>query len=130
MSRTLRICMIALGLGAALLPAGQASAQTVTSAPNARARGANVGWAYSWSGGVVTGQDGAMRKRNHPRVTDVIAASVSGRAGLRVGDVVVAVNGRDSRRMPMFDGVRPGDTIVLRVRRGDEEREISYVWAR
>jgi S1-C subfamily serine protease len=114
----------------ALLHPGRASAQDVSSAPASNARGANVGWAYAWSGGVVTGPDGALRKRNHPRVTQVAAGSVGARAGLRVQDVIVSINGRDSRHMPMFVGVRPGDTITLRVRRGEEEREISYVWPR
>lgn len=131
MAPSLRSWLMALGVcAAALLHPGRASAQDVSSAPARNARGANVGWAYAWSGGVVTGPDGAMRKRNHPRVTQVAAGSVGARAGLRVGDIIVFINGRDSRSMPMFVGVKPGDTIVLRVRRGDEEREISYVWPR
>jgi hypothetical protein len=40
--------------------------------------------------------------------------------------VIVSVNGRDGRQSPLFRDLRPGSTIVMRVRRGDEEREIRF----
>lgn len=129
MSRDIRLWIAAL-CAALALHAGEAAAQeTVTSAPTGRS-GANLGFGYSVSGGLETGPNGEMRMKSHPRVNQVVPNSTSARAGLRVGDVILSVNGRDSRIVPPFGGFKPGDTIVLRIRRGDEEREVTYVWPR
>ena len=122
----------AAALCAALVLHGSrpAAAQEAVTGTRTSTHGANVGFAYAWSGGFTVGRDGQMRKNSPPRVTQVVPGSASARAGIRVGDVIVSVNGRDSRAMPMFADLKPGDTVVLRIRRGDEEREISYVWPR
>ena len=130
MVRDARLWIAAALCAVLVLPGRPAAAQeAVTAAPTA-ARGANVGFAYAWSGGITVGPDGRMRKKHPPRVTQVVPGSVGARAGIRVGDIIVSVNGRDSRAMPMFGNLKPGETVVLRIRRGDEEREISYVWPR
>ena len=59
-------------------------------------------------------------------VRRVPAGSNAERAGLVVGDTIVAVNGKDSRERPLFTERAPGTRYVLRVRREGEEMEIEY----
>jgi S1-C subfamily serine protease len=131
MARNLQYLITAALACLALHGRPAAAQERVSGAPApAGARGANLGFAYAWTGGITVGPNGEMRKKNPPHVNQVVPGSVGERAGIRAGDVIVSVNGRDSRAMPMFGGVKPGDTIVLRIRRGNEEREISYLWPR
>jgi membrane-associated protease RseP (regulator of RpoE activity) len=64
----------------------------------------------------------------HPYVTVVVPGSNAARAGLVVGDTIVSVNGRDTRQPPLFPVRRAGTEYVLLVRRGGEERELTYVF--
>jgi len=51
------------------------------------------------------------------------------RAGLLVGDTILTVDGRDTRRAePLFPREVPGTRYVLRIKRGEEEREIVYIY--
>ena len=58
------------------------------------------------------------------RLTEVEEDSPAARAGLRVGDVVLKVNGRDIKVSAAFrrwvSEATPGDTLNLEIKRGDE----------
>jgi S1-C subfamily serine protease len=106
--------------------AGAAAAQQASSAATQR-RGTVELFGYGWEGGIAVGPDGKPRLASYPRVRRVIAGSPAEAAGLRVGDQVVNVDGRDGKEPPLFEHARVGTRVVLRIRRGDEEREISFV---
>jgi C-terminal processing protease CtpA/Prc len=106
-----------------LAGAGAVSAQQ-TSAPGRRTVEL---FGYGWDGGFTVGPDGKARLATYPRVQRVIAGSPAEAAGLRVGDELVVVDGRDGKQPPLFDHARAGTRVLLRIRRGDEEREISFV---
>ena len=86
-----------------------------------------VEFRYAWGGGIVRGADGTIRVPSYPHVLDVVPSSPAAQAGLRAGDQIVAVNGRDGMHPPLFEDVRVGTRVVLRVRRDDEEREITFI---
>lgn len=68
--------------------------------------------------------DGSYRVVNFPRVVRVDSGSVSARAGFRLGDVLLSVNGRDVRESRPFR-LQPGEVRwVVRIRRGEEEKEL------
>jgi regulator of sigma E protease len=58
----------------------------------------------------------------HPQLTQVIANSPAEAAGLKVGDIIVAANGRDTTDHPLIDEISksPGTPVTLSVRRGSE----------
>jgi S1-C subfamily serine protease len=72
------------------------------------------------------GADGRLVMQNLPVVRSVTAESAAARAGLRAGDVIVSANGRDGRTPRLFDGIAPGTPVVLRIRRGNAEREVAF----
>lgn len=59
----------------------------------------------------------------------VLAGSPAARAGLEAGDIVVAANGREVRTLDdlaaALKGLSAGDKVKLRVRRGEEIREVE-----
>lgn len=98
------------------------SQQEVSVAP--RAGSGSMGFRYEWRD-VVIQRD--TRPSTYPLVSCVVVGSSAARAGLRPGDVILSVNGRDPRQRGAFAGRAPGSRWVLRTQRGDEEREISFV---
>ena len=65
---------------------------------------------------------------DYPVIRQVTEGSAAARAGLAVGDTLLAVNGRDARLPPIFPDRTAGVRYVLRVRRGGEERELTYIY--
>jgi serine protease Do len=63
------------------------------------------------------------------RLTDVDEASPAARAGLKVGDIVLKVNGRDVKASAAFrrwvSEAAPGETLNLQVKRGEEVLSIK-----
>lgn len=70
------------------------------------------------------GPGGTMRWAHHPTIDTVDPGSPAARVGLRPGDVVLLVNGRDSREPEAMHG-EPGTVYVFRVRRGSAIRDYT-----
>lgn len=69
--------------------------------------------------------DGKWASADYPVVTEIDSGSTAERAGLRSGDVILTVNGRDARLGQSSIGRQPGERRrVFRVRRGAEEKEL------
>ena len=64
-----------------------------------------------------------------PRVEQVLEGTSAARAGLQANDVIVQINDRvvttREALIDMVGGFRPGDRVHLKVRRGEEELDIS-----
>ncbi|HET6765186.1 MAG TPA: PDZ domain-containing protein [Longimicrobiaceae bacterium] len=99
-----------------------ASAQTTHSVVS-RSRHANAGYTgFSYQGRPRPLPDGTPRWADFPVVTSVDPASPAGRVGIRVGDVVLSVNGVDARDpRAMFLG--SGTVATFVVRRENATRE-------
>jgi S1-C subfamily serine protease len=79
-----------------------------------------------YSPGVIEMQpDGPPRSVDYPVVSRVDSGSVSARAGLRIGDVLLAVNGKDGREAQLFRLEKGAERWVMRIRRGTEEMELT-----
>lgn len=61
-------------------------------------------------------------------VDSVASGSAAERAGLMVGDTIIAVDGRDVRAAPLFPVKVAGTRYVILVRRGTEELELTYIY--
>lgn len=122
MARYLRICLLALAAALAT-HAGPLSAQDAVRTVGS---GSGLGFSWGWEGGLARGADGRLVMQNPPVVRSVTPQSAAARAGLRVGDIIVSANGRDGRTPRLFDGIRPGTPVMLRIRRNDAESEITF----
>lgn len=68
--------------------------------------------------------NGEPRLTDYPIVTRVDSGSVSAAAGLKLGDVLLSVNGRDGREARLFRREHGETRWVIRVRRDAEEKEL------
>jgi len=79
-----------------------------------------------YSPGVIEMQpDGPPRSVDYPIVSRVDSGSVAARAGLRIGDVLLSVNGKDGREAQLFRLEKGAERWVMRIRRGTEEMELT-----
>lgn len=62
----------------------------------------------------------------YPRITELAPRSPADSAGIRVGDDILEVNGRDARELGAVR-LTVGMKTVFRMRRGDREFEITLV---
>jgi membrane-associated protease RseP (regulator of RpoE activity) len=115
-----RSILVAVLAGAVMLPA-MASAQVFESIVVRRGGGGMLGVATEAVGGTM---QQAARQRV---IVDVVAGSAAARAGLVVGDTIVRINGLAATEQVMFAPLEAGDTVVLRIRRGGSERDVSVV---
>lgn len=75
--------------------------------------------------GRMSGQNVELSASSEVRVHSVEAASAADRAGLRAGDVILEVEGVEpSAILRTLGRPDPAARYVLRIRRGDEEREV------
>jgi putative serine protease PepD len=62
-------------------------------------------------------------------INGVTAGGPAGDAGLRVGDTITSVNGKEitqfSDVVKQIDSARPGDKVDIKVRRGGDERTVA-----
>jgi hypothetical protein len=90
-----------------------------------------LGFTYFWGWpseiSMSQGPDGRTYLPTYPKVMTLEPDAPAQEAGLRVGDVIVSVNGRNGRDPSLFDDLRPNTNVVLRIWREKEEREISFV---
>ncbi len=80
------------------------------------------------SGFLIMFRPGPGNAYTHPIVRSVVAGSAADAAGLKVGDVIVAVDGRDMRHDLFFPVEVAGTRYVMLVRRGEEELELVYTY--
>lgn len=78
-----------------------------------------------YGGAVEVRPDGRMGLADFPVVTRVDSGSVSWRGGLRAGDVLLSVNGRDTRDARPFRRERGETSWRVRIRRDAQEEEIT-----
>jgi S1-C subfamily serine protease len=72
---------------------------------------------------------GPNNEYTHPVVVNVAEGSNAERAGLRNGDVLLAVDDRDTRSgSRLYPDVTPGTRYTLRVRRDGEELALEYIF--
>jgi membrane-associated protease RseP (regulator of RpoE activity) len=67
---------------------------------------------------------------NHPRLTAVEPDGPAYDAGMRSGDVLTHINGRDMTSAEggrLFGAVQPGDTVTFRFSRNNTTREVQIV---
>jgi S1-C subfamily serine protease len=118
-------------LALALSAAGCAQAQQ--SSPPAGARPSEAGETISIPQPPATAWFGfshEVRNMGRPVITGVRPGSPAAEAGLSAGDVILSVDGQDTEeRLPNFRIATPGRRYILRVRRGEEEREVAIVAA-
>jgi S1-C subfamily serine protease len=122
MPRYFHICLLAL-TAALATHSGPLSAQD---AVRTTGRGSGLGFSWGWEGGMTRGADGRLVMQNPPVVRSVTPQSAPARAGLRVGDIIISANGRDGRTPRLFEAIRPGTPVVLRIRRSDAESEVTF----
>lgn len=124
-----RLRTLLLLAGALAAPSIASAQQTITVAPTAPARGwIGLSWRLDPSFVIRAGQP-RTRAAGFPTVSRVETGSPAAAAGLRVGDAILSLNGADSRDGPLFSRVEPGTRYVVRIRRGDEERELTLTVA-
>ncbi|MDQ3523336.1 MAG: PDZ domain-containing protein [Gemmatimonadota bacterium] len=96
-------------------------------APAARRLGFTYGWGWPEGIGTSLGPEGSTYLPTYPTVKTLEPDSPAQQAGLRIGDVILSVNGRNGRDSSLFGDLRPNTNVVLRIWREEEEREISFV---
>ena len=65
-------------------------------------------------------------RMDYPIINDVLPDTPAAAAGLRSGDVILAVNGEDARRAGVLYPL-VGAPYAMRIKRGDGEREVSLI---
>lgn len=122
---------IAIALATALFACtGAAHAQTTPApqpggAPNVfHGRGTQGALGFSYR--IVTAGVG---EQAFPVVIRLVEGSPAAVAGIRIGDRITAVNGRDGREDALFPQRAPGTRYTVRIRRDGEEREIEFTLA-
>lgn len=78
-------------------------------------------------GGQFVMENGTLRLAGPPRVQEVICGSPAHRAGVRTGDLIISVNGRDPGQSGALAAHRAGLRFDLRVRRGSTVHSFSFV---
>jgi S1-C subfamily serine protease len=113
-----------LALSAALLLAGAPSARAQISMSGGNSSAPKLGFAYRGAPQINNGQ---ISFADFPVVSAVDSGSAAQAAGIAVGDVILAVNGKNGREGRLFRERAPGTKYVLSVRRGEEVKEITFV---
>lgn len=105
---------------------GQLPAGVTMSGNTMRSVGRGPALGFSYTGAPTIADNGEVRFADFPVVSGVVDGSAPTRAGIQVGDVILAVNGQDGRKAGLFRDRTPGTKYTVRVRRGTAEQEISW----
>lgn len=73
-----------------------------------------------YGGFLAIGSDGTVGWATHPKIEAVYCDSPAEKAGLKKGDVLLTVNGVDSRQPGILAAKRPGMSFHIRVQRAGE----------
>jgi beta-lactamase regulating signal transducer with metallopeptidase domain len=96
--------------------------------PAAREGSLGLGW-LTWE--EVKGpafRDGkVVPPKGHPKIGNLATTGALWKAGIRDGDILLAVNGTDGSHPHLFRDAAPGSHYSIRIRRGGEEREFQVV---
>ena len=65
-----------------------------------------------------------------PVVTEVDNSSPADQSGVKEGDVILAVNGRDARTLDNWFVAAPGEEVTVRIQRAGKERDIRMTAGR
>lgn len=107
----------------ASLPAVEMASPAGPPAPDPGGRrGGILGFVYSGA----PASDGSMRWADYPVVRHVFSGSPAQAAGLREGDAILRVNGREGTEPTAYHHPRVGQPYTLVVQRGLQELEISF----
>ncbi len=119
---------IAVAIGAAVLLApSHTSAQTTTArASSERIMPAAAAGCSGASWSRFRTADGTA----YPVVTNVDGGSPANSSGLREGDVILAVNGKDARSLDNWFIAAPGEDVAVRILRDGKERELHITAGR
>lgn len=127
-SLLLAVLLVPAGAGCATAQTrgpGEAASATPPSGQPAQARRARAYTGLEISGSASVGPDGVVTA-SYPVVRAVHPDSPGHEAGVGTGDVIIEVNGRDSREQGAL-WWQPGVRYTLRIRTGDAEREVAMV---
>jgi S1-C subfamily serine protease len=64
---------------------------------------------------------------NERAITGIVSGSAAERAGLAVGDTIIRMNGLPASEQVIRAPLEPGDTVVLRIRRNGQERDVRVI---
>jgi S1-C subfamily serine protease len=106
--------------------ANSAPSEHVESRPAPRPGYGSIGFRYEWRDALIQPD---TRPSSLPLVSCVVVGSPAQRAGLRPGDTIVLVNGRDPRLRASFADRRVGAQWVVRVERDGKQRDVAFVIA-
>lgn len=119
MSNVLKMMMLSLVLCGATTEAAAQDRPARESRARAEARRGWLGLVY-----------GPVEGREWMAVRQVVEGSPAARAGVSAGDTVIAWNGRsDPLSAALADPAAVGETVRLRLRRSDRQREVNVVAA-
>lgn len=89
--------------------------------------GARASLGFAYSSNLAPDNGGEMRWADYPVVRHVYSGAPAAQAGVRVGDQILRINGRDGTETAAYHNLRVGDRCTLVVQRGTREMEISFI---
>jgi hypothetical protein len=96
--------------------------------PAARTGSLGLGWLIWEEGKGPAFRDGkVVPPQGYPEIGNLSTTGALWKAGVRDGDILLAVNGTDGNHPNLFRDAAPGSHYSIRVRRGGEEREFQVV---